>query len=79
MNRNESEPNANGPRIFRAYSVGEATNTSSATLPDKTAESKFGEYVAHRLELQAELAKRRRLEAEIQKTIFNFEINELEK
>ena len=44
----------------------------------KTAEDKFGEYVAQRLGLQTENVKRRRLEAAIQQTISNFEIDQLE-
>lgn len=76
-----------GFRISRAYSVGETPNTSSPTFSTmsaqtndatKTAEAKFGEYVAHRLELQSESVKRRHLEAAIQQTISNFEINQLE-
>lgn len=45
---------------------------------NKTAEAKFGDYVAHRLQMQKAVVKRRRLEAAIQQTISNFEIVELE-
>lgn len=75
-----------GFQISRPYSLGEAATSSpalsamSTSTNDtaKTAEAKFGEYVAHRLELQSESVKRRRLEAAIQRTISNFEIDQLE-
>lgn len=82
MTRNDME--ISGLRISRAYSLGGEASTSSPTFSTqtnestKTAEAKFGEYVAHRLELQPESVKRRRLEAAIQQTISNFEIDQLE-
>lgn len=84
MNQNEQQPGTSGKRI-RANSLDGPRSTSSMSEmsaqtsdTNKTAESKFGDYVTHRLELQPGTINRRRLEAAIQQTISNFEINQLE-